>query len=85
MQMCEVCSPEERTSSWLTSQNAAKMGREGLNVDPWLTPTPWKSGPEMEGKPCFQREHNAAGSSQLTDDQERKIPPLVASLDCERE
>ena len=49
--MCEPSSPEERTGPWLTSQNAAKMERKGLEVDPWLTPTPWKGGPEMAG--CF--------------------------------
>ena len=67
------------------SQNAAKMERKGLEVDPWPTPTPWKGGPEMPGKPCFQRVNNAAGSPQLTDDQERKTPPLVAHLHCERD
>ena len=44
-----------------------------------------RNGRLLPGKPCFQREHNAPGSSQLTDRQERKTPPLVAHLDCERE
>ena len=34
VQMCEQCSPEERTDPWLTPQNAAKMERKGLEDDP---------------------------------------------------
>ena len=82
VQMCEPCSPEERTDPWLTPQNAAKMERKGL------TPTPWKGGPEMDGcfpaSPVFSQHNAAPGSLQLTDDQERETPPLVTNLDCER-
>ena len=55
-------------------------------ADPWngLERLP-RNGRLLPGKPCFQREHNAAGSPQLTDGQERKTPPLVAHLDYERQ
>ena len=66
VQMCEQCSPEERTDPWLTPQNAAKLERKGLEDDPWLTPTPWIGGPEMDGwfpaSPVFSIMHLAASN-----------------------